>query len=246
MWRTILSAIVAGAITSQSPLCELQGVVNVAGEPVAGATVVLAGSSLSKTAISDSLGRYRFIALPTGDYSVTASLAGFRTLTRQLAVSANTTLDLDLTAAPAIEVLYVVPTQADAYVQADAVARLRIERALPPEPCGQIVTSVYEATVLDLVKGTMPTSVELVQETAGTCLDAGREVEGMHQPFQPGEEHVMFLRRVGDRFQSLAGASLTFKVEHGLVDTRGYAELPATMPLEEFYAAVRAMARERR
>lgn len=93
-------------------------------------------------------------------------------------------------------------------------------------------------------QGQPPSSILIDQIGAGMCLkDDGFEFAGADRPFAPREEYIAFMRRDGDRFASLRGPLLMFKVGNGVVETRQYGDLPATLPLTEFYAAVRRMGR---
>src|SRR5215475_49163 len=56
--------------------------------PVAGASLVLTGSSAPMTAASDTNGRFHFLAIPPGTYAVTASAKGFATVTLEKVVVA--------------------------------------------------------------------------------------------------------------------------------------------------------------
>src|SRR5664279_6285992 len=63
----------------------IDGVVSdTGGAPLPGAKVEAKSPSLQgvRSAVSDVAGRYRFSAIPPGTYSVTAMLAGFRTVQR--------------------------------------------------------------------------------------------------------------------------------------------------------------------
>ncbi len=238
MLGTVLAGLLAAGI-AQAPLYEVKGVVaDTLREPLPGVTVVLTGSTFSRITVSDPRGRYRFIALPAGEYTLIASIPGFRTQTRALALSANATIDFALTHPPLMEVLSIVPDTADAYTWSDVIALLRIDRSLPPEACGQVVTSTYEAAVLEVIKGTPPPSILVVQEAAGVCLDGGREVRGIARPFQAGDQFVVFLQRKRERFVTLGGSGLTFAVSDGRIETGRYGGFPATMTLGEFQAAL--------
>ncbi|MBS3819832.1 TonB-dependent receptor [bacterium] len=70
------------------------------GEPLPGVTVTLKGSQISPTsAVTSAQGMFRFMSLPpAGDYSLTAKLEGFKTLTRgNIEVSVGSSVELTLT-----------------------------------------------------------------------------------------------------------------------------------------------------
>lgn len=243
MWRAVLLALVASAIAPQAPGFSVSGVVADKLGPLAGVVVSVGGPSPDKTH-TDERGRYRIGGLPPGDYRVVVGIAGFRSKYRDITLTKDAVVDFELSPGRRVAVDFEVWAPEKAYREADAIARLRIERSLPPQPCQRTVSITHEATVLDVIKGTLPSSVLFAQRGAGVCVgEDGVEVEGADHPFASGQEYVAFLRRNGDRFDDLTGPLLTFKVENGMVQTRGYGDLPATLPLVEFYAAVRAMAR---
>jgi hypothetical protein len=69
------------------------------GLPLPGVTVTATGAALERAAATDAQGRYRLPALPAGTYTVTASLEGFATASREdleLALNRTAILDLDL------------------------------------------------------------------------------------------------------------------------------------------------------
>ena len=68
------------------------------GEAISGATVKLAGPALvagERTTATDAAGRFVFLSVPRGTYSVTATLAGYRTFsTRDVVLNAGDKVDL--------------------------------------------------------------------------------------------------------------------------------------------------------
>jgi hypothetical protein len=62
-----------------------------------GVTMTLAGKTGTRTAVTDAEGIYRFLALDTGTYSVTATLSGFRTKRQDnVIVSVSRVADIDI------------------------------------------------------------------------------------------------------------------------------------------------------
>jgi outer membrane receptor protein involved in Fe transport len=79
---------------------KLDGRVTASGEPVPGAELFLAGDALvsgERSVVSAADGRYVFLKLPPGQYTLTATLAGFNTYSRPgVSVGAGTTITIDL------------------------------------------------------------------------------------------------------------------------------------------------------
>jgi hypothetical protein len=62
-----------------------------------GVTVTLSGEMGTRTAMTSSQGEFRFLALDSGRYTLTLSLAGFRETTREIVVTAGENVNLPLT-----------------------------------------------------------------------------------------------------------------------------------------------------
>ena len=98
----LLSALATGPVLAQTT-GDLDGSVSDQnGGPLPGAGVELKSPNLqgTRTAVSDSAGRYRFPALAPGVYAVTARLSGFSTAERtglKVSLGATTTVNLQLT-----------------------------------------------------------------------------------------------------------------------------------------------------
>jgi len=94
-----------GLILAQEQTGELRGIVKEeGGEPLPGVAVKAASAALIRdvTALTDQNGRYRILQLPPGKYTLTFSLAGFTTITREeIVVSLGKTLSLDIVMTPA-------------------------------------------------------------------------------------------------------------------------------------------------
>lgn len=79
------------------------------GHPLPGASLSIAGDSLSRTSVTDAEGKFSFTALPPGDYEVSASFDGFNTVVAPASVAVNeeTKACLALTLAAVTEELIV-------------------------------------------------------------------------------------------------------------------------------------------
>jgi hypothetical protein len=120
MFRRVLSicmliaACTASAVFAQAVSGTILGTVTDATgavRPSAKVTVVNEGTGLSRTIVSDANGEYTFPSLPTGHYTVTAELAGFRTLAMSnivLGVDQHVKIDLKLEAGGVSETMTVV------------------------------------------------------------------------------------------------------------------------------------------
>src|SRR5437773_10253031 len=74
-------------------------VIDAQGAVLPGVTVTAKSPALigTRSVITESDGRYRFPALPSGNYALTYELAGFTTLVREgIVLSVGTTLTLDI------------------------------------------------------------------------------------------------------------------------------------------------------
>jgi hypothetical protein len=183
------------------------------------------------------MGRFRIGDLAGGSYVLTVSLAGFRTqtLTVQVDSSANPELIVKLTTGVLSEVLWVVPTPADAYRMAAAIAHVRIDGTRRSGPCGDahVVTSYHDASVLRVFKGRVSATIQLHQEASGRCSELGQWHEGIERPYRVGEEYVVFLTERADGFGRLAGPSLAFRVRGELVSLGGFAGVQGSISPNE-------------
>jgi hypothetical protein len=72
-------------------------VLDAQGAVLPGTTITLAGTDRTSTVVSDDAGRFRFLSLPPGFYSVTAALQGFTTVVRdRVEVRVGQTVDLPM------------------------------------------------------------------------------------------------------------------------------------------------------
>jgi hypothetical protein len=236
--------LLSAAVVAISAVLQVQSgglagrVVDTTSNAIPGATVKITGERYSASAVSDSTGRFRFAELANGTYTVTVSLAGFRTQTKVVRVASPTGPELLVTLSPGILVVVdpVVPKPADAYRMASAIAHVRIDRTAPDGPCGDayVVTARHETSVLHVFRGRVPERLQLDQEAAGRCLDRGLWHEGFERPYRAGEEYVVFLAERPPRFVRLAGRSLAFRVRGEMVDLNGFAGVQGTVTLDEF------------
>jgi hypothetical protein len=96
--------VAAGAFAQTSTTGAIQGTVKQAGTPLPGVTVEVRSPALQgvRTAVTDAGGNFRFTLLPSGIYTVTATLSGFNTVKQQnVAVQLNKTITLDVAMSPA-------------------------------------------------------------------------------------------------------------------------------------------------
>lgn len=101
--RYLTLLLASGAILSAQTTGALQGrVVDTKGRPVAGAHVVLNGSSMQggRSAVTDETGTYRFGLLPPGPCVITATKEGLNTAKSQLQIGLDRTSTVDLTMNP--------------------------------------------------------------------------------------------------------------------------------------------------
>jgi hypothetical protein len=165
-----------------------------AGSVLPGVTVTAVGEG-RHTGVTQSGGDYRIENLPTGTYTVTATIPGFQAATNTIEIrpGENTTLEFVLRLGCLGELdppLWVVYPFAETLTMVDAVAYVRIrsvgdrERVLVETSCWFIRQVV--ADVIDMIdpQGTSP-------EIGTLRLNAG----GWERSLAPGDEVIMFLRR---------------------------------------------------
>lgn len=107
----VLLALSAGPAFAQIATGNLTGtVVDAQGAVLPGASITLAGTDRTANAVSDESGRFRFLNLPPGLYSVTAALQGFTTVVRErveVRVGQNVELPMELRIASVTETVTV-------------------------------------------------------------------------------------------------------------------------------------------
>ena len=231
------AAVFALFVILQLPGPALTGsVVDSTNLPVPGATVRVSGGGVSTTAVSDRIGRFRVDNLAAGSYLVTVSLAGFRTQMLNARVDASAPQELMVTLRVGVMTVvdWIVPTPADAYRKADAIAHLRIDGTRRYGPCGDAwaVMSQHDVSVLRVFKGRLPETIQLNQESAGRCRELGRWVEGDERPYRVGDEYVVFLTARPDGWGRLAGPPLAFRVRGEMADLGGFAGVKGNVSLD--------------
>ena len=94
----VLFCSLLGFSTAQAQSVALSGrVVSAAGQPVAGAEVVVqANQGTRSTAISDATGRFEIVALESGEYQISARAVGFSPVTERVTVSNGQPTELTL------------------------------------------------------------------------------------------------------------------------------------------------------
>src|ERR687896_710656 len=103
---TVLSAILVAIVFVGTPVADAQvlygsivgNVVDSTGAALPGATVKIeqAETKLTRELVTDSAGSYQFTAVPSGTYTITVTMSGFRGATRQdVPVSLNSVARVD-------------------------------------------------------------------------------------------------------------------------------------------------------
>jgi hypothetical protein len=159
--------------------------------------------------------------------------------------SPTTRVEFELRLGLLVEGLPVALEPKEAYQRSDAIAHVRIVRQLPPLPCSElrIVSALHEAVVLSTLKGSLSTTINFLQDSAGTCVEGSTSSEGIgERTYTPGTEYILFLVRDGERFNRMAGGSLAFPVREGRVRTGGFRGLPNVVSVDAFRMAMQQLA----
>jgi len=92
-----------GAYAQNSTTGSIEGKATQGGTALPGVTVEVRSSSLAgvRTDVTDATGSFRFTLLPSGTYTLTATLSGFNTVKQAVPVQLNKTVTLDLVMSPA-------------------------------------------------------------------------------------------------------------------------------------------------
>ena len=100
---TLLWALsIAGLASAQTTTSILEGrIKDSSGAILTDASVAVEGATVSRTVSTDPKGQYRALALPAGNYTVTASMAGFQTKIVRVTLVLDQTVDMDIMLAPA-------------------------------------------------------------------------------------------------------------------------------------------------
>jgi hypothetical protein len=239
--------LMSGLVGSSQETFRINGVVrDNQGGALPGAEITISGG---QTVVADVEGRFELSNLAAGAYDLRARLAGFRAQSQQVRVgqSPTTRVTFVLPLGMLAEVMHITPEPREAYRRADAIAHIRIMRQLPPLPCSElgVVSALHEGAVLSALKGALPTTIHFFQDSAGTCVEGSTTLEGMgERAYSAGSEYILFLVRVGDRFDRIAGGSLAFPVRAGSVFTHEFMGLPEVVSLDAFRVALQELARE--
>ena len=99
-WRWPLLLLAAAPLVAQVNTGNVYGnVIDEQGMPIPGGTATLIGPSQPTTTSVDAQGLFRFLKVPPGKYSVTVTMPGFTTVTREnvsVSVGKNTQVDVQL------------------------------------------------------------------------------------------------------------------------------------------------------
>ncbi|MFN7977663.1 MAG: carboxypeptidase-like regulatory domain-containing protein [Vicinamibacterales bacterium] len=160
------------------------------GQVLPGVTVTLDGTERVGQAVTDNSGGYLLADVPPGRYVLRATLPGFLVEGRTLDVSSpGAVSDVTLRVAPAAEVLQVVPPPQQAVLQADVIAHIRLRRKFDRRPCegAGVVSTLFDADVLAVLKGAAPATLQMYQDGAGECVANGTTHSGLaERPQYPG------------------------------------------------------------
>jgi hypothetical protein len=221
--------------------------------PLPGVKVTVMTTSLERTAVTGSDGRYQFPSLPVGTYTAKAELPGFETGVEDNVVvktRATTALSFALQIGCLQEAILVDMGLAWALREATAIVQIRISESGSGERCpvtGFCVCTEHVAGVVRVLKAPQPdvsrTNIRFLQEGAGRIAENGRS--GVEKPYAPGQEYVAFLRwdSATNRFLRISGSIYMLPVRDGRVEFRR-TDAPGVsdgMPVEEFSRALRAL-----
>ena len=217
------------------------------GQPLPGVTVTLSADQTVGRVVTGENGTYRLPSVPPGPYELRASLQGFLVETQRVNVPAHdTTKEITLRIGALAEVLHVVPPPREAVAQSDVIAHIRLSRRVAPLPCEGlgVVSTLFEAEVVSLLKGATPSLIQMYQDGAGECVAGATVLSGMaERPYLPGTELIVFLTSNGKRYHRVSGGMFAFIVRHGIVETRGWFDLPQQITIDAFRKTVLDLAR---
>jgi hypothetical protein len=209
-----------------------------------GVEIVASSAEAKEKVVTNSSGCYDFRSLPTGTYSVTATLAGFVSGKRDgvRVVSGQTVDHVDFALCLGVlwEIDWVVPGGLnEAWTQADVVAHVRIVATGPVRSECPRNDFEHTAAVIEILKdganARIGPTLTFVQETWAS----------ERTPYRVGQEMFVFLRTARQGFSRLAGPYYVFLVNgdelmsfHSPVKTDG-------MTPAEFLSKLRALAKGR-
>ena len=217
------------------------------GQPLPGVTVTLSADQPVGRVVTGENGTYRLPGVPPGRYELRASLPGFLVDTRRVSVpDHDTTETITLRIGAFAEVLHTVPPPRDAVVQSDVIAHVRLGRRVAPLPCEglAVVSTLFDADVVSVLKGAAPAAIQVYQDGAGECVAGATVLTGMaERPYLPGTELIVFLTGDGTRYHRVSGGALAFIVRQGIVETRAWSDLPPQVTVDAFRKTLLALAR---
>lgn len=225
----------------------LTGVVtDSSGSPLPGAQITVEGRD-GQIVTTDSRGAFEVPNLSAGPHVVRAGLPGFRTRTLQVSLPVaplTFVLRLGLLSHPH----YVLPDPEEAVRDASAIARVRLDALAPPMDCADldVISAVHNATVLDVWKGQIPEAIQILESDAGACIeeDGSVAVYGRaNSNYTISAEYIVLLSGTGPRFGGLGDGDHVFPVRERTVSTKGFFGLAATVPLRDFEARLRQLAK---
>jgi outer membrane receptor for ferrienterochelin and colicin len=152
----VLAVLVAGVAFAQGvPQSTLTGRVLSEGQGLPGVTVVVKSPSLqgTRTAVTSMNGDFVLPLLPPGDYTVTFTMSGFQTVTRQVRLSAAQTIPVQVTmgvAAIAAEAVVVAQGETISQTQQNATT-------LTTDTLAKLPTARNIASAVNLTPGTSST-----------------------------------------------------------------------------------------
>jgi hypothetical protein len=161
-----LIALVAPLAYAQETTGTVEGrVADSTGGRVPGATVKIASATLSREALTDDFGAYRFLQVPPGSYKVTATMTGFNTSVADVTVTVGKIVAVDFS-------LKVGDVSEQVIVSADSVAKI--------DPARSSIETNITTNVIDLApKGTNLTSLlKLSPATRYESNAGGYQVDG--------------------------------------------------------------------
>ena len=191
-----------GAFAQNSTTGAITGTVAQGGTPLPGVTVELKSASMqgTRTEVTDAGGHFRFSLLPPGNYTMSASLSGFQTVTQSnVAVGLNRTVALEVGLSPtaseqitvtgAPPVVDVTSNTQGANITSETMRALPLGRnfvaaaqVAPGTSADGVGTTVYGSTGAEnnyIIDGLNTTGVERGLQGKRLNLDFVQEVEVM-------------------------------------------------------------------
>jgi hypothetical protein len=200
MARSVRLSVVCVSLLASGWVQAQTGGVRIAGQTTDGKGGVLPGVTVRLTggttlqAVTDADGRYLFTELPTGHYTLTATLSGFQPSTREIAAAApgSFAVDVPLYFGCSYAIDFFATKLPMAIAGADAVLYVRVAdagRAVRMTDGDCIEGYEHKATVLAAVK-----SPRLSSDTI-RLVRTGRTSPGPRAGYNVGDELIVFLQR---------------------------------------------------